>query len=153
MLLGALLLYSGLYKALSPADATFALVSLDLPYWLARWAIILVTAIELYLGLLLVGKIDLRYGLAAATLLMFAFTAFLWYLSTLANPPACGCLGLTWAFASGKRGAVLGIARNCVILWLLKTSYDYYFGDGRGRPAMPKPRQDIERQTAPPDHA
>ena len=56
MLLGALLLYSGLYKALSPADATFALVSLDLPYWLARWAISLVTAIELYLELTLVEE-------------------------------------------------------------------------------------------------
>jgi hypothetical protein len=107
-------------------------MSLDLPHWLAHWTIMAVTAVELYLGVLLVGKIDLKYGLAAAMALMFAFTVFLWYLSTLADPPGCGCLGLTGAFTEGKKGAVLGVARNCLILWFLKMSYDYYSGAGRG---------------------
>jgi hypothetical protein len=135
ILLGVLLLYSGAYKALLPGEATYALVSLGLRGWLAQGTIILVTAVELYLGVILLGKIDLKDGLSAATLLMFVFTAFLWYLSTLANPPACGCLGMKWAFDSGKQGAILGIARNCIILWLLKISHDYYFGSGPERSA------------------
>jgi hypothetical protein len=128
-LLGLLLLYSGAYKMLRPGEATLAIASLDFPYWVAHWTVIVVTGVEIYLGVILLGRIDLRYGLAATTGLIFVFTAFLWYLSTLANPPACGCLGLTGAFESGKKGAVLGIARNCVILWLLKLSRDYYFGN------------------------
>lgn len=130
--LGVLLLYSGAYKLLSPGEATLALKSLDLPLVLARWTIGLVTILELYFGVLLVAKIELRFALAAATALIFVFTGFLWYLSTLANPPACGCMGLTGAFTEGKKGAVLGIARNCVILWLLKIAYDHYFRQRRG---------------------
>jgi hypothetical protein len=34
---------------------------------------------------------------------------FLWYLSTLANPPSCGCLGLTGMFDSSRHDAVFGI--------------------------------------------
>jgi hypothetical protein len=114
LLLGALFLYSGAYKLLSPGEATFALISLDLPHWLARWTIILATAVELYLGVILLARIDLKWGLAATSALMLAFTAFLWYLSTLAHPPTCGCMGLTWAFTSGKKGAVLGVARTAL---------------------------------------
>lgn len=139
LLLGLLFLYSGVYKLVSPGEATYALVSLDLPGWVARWAIIVVTALEFYLGIVLVRKIDVRYGLVAAMVLMLAFTAFLWYLSSLAHPPKCGCLGLTWAFGTGKKGAVIGIARNCIILWLLKISYDYYFGTTEAPPSTARP--------------
>lgn len=123
---------------LHPGQATFAIASLDFPHWVAHWTIIVVTAVELYLGVVLLGRIDLKYGLAATAALILAFTGFLWYLSTLASPPACGCLGLTAAFESGKKGAVIGIARNCVILWLLKISHDYYFGDRR-KPSVAGP--------------
>lgn len=132
VVLGVLLLYSGVYKLLSPGEATLALKSLDLSIGLARWTIGLVTILELYFGVLLVAKIDLKFALVAVMALMFLFTMFLWYLSTLAHPPACGCMGLTWAFTTGKKGAVLGIARNCIILWLLKIAYDYYFRQRRG---------------------
>jgi hypothetical protein len=47
-------------------------------------------------------------------------------LSMLANPPSCGCMGLTQLFKSNKHNAVFGLLRNCVILWLLKGAYDYY---------------------------
>ena len=133
--IGALLLYSGVYKLVSPGEATLALKAMDLPIGLARWTIVAVTALELYLGVLLVGRSDLKFSLAAATVLMFAFTVFLWFLSTLAHPPSCGCLGLTGVFTAGKRGALLGIARNCVLLWLLKLAYDYYSPRWRANPA------------------
>lgn len=129
--IGALLLYSGIYKVVSPGEATLALKALDLPIWLAHSTIVVVTAVELYLGALLLGRIDLKFSLPAVTALMFAFTVFLWFLSTLAHPPSCGCLGLTGVFTAGKRGAVLGIARNCVILWLLRLGYDWYSADWR----------------------
>ncbi|MCI0534145.1 MAG: hypothetical protein L0Z50_02840 [Verrucomicrobiales bacterium] len=131
--LGLLFLYSGAYKVVYPGEATYALVALDLPKWLANSTIIAVTALEVYLGLILLLKKDLRFALSATTALMFAFTGFLWYLSTLASPPACGCLGLTGMFNSTKHDALFGIFRNCVILWALKLSYDYYFK----KPATP----------------
>ena len=93
---------------------------------LAIATIIAVTIVELYLGIILFFKLDLKYGLSAATGLIFAFTVFLWYLSTLAHPPACGCMGLTGLFKSNRADALFGVGRNVVILWLLKFAYDYY---------------------------
>lgn len=125
-LVGLLFIYSGIYKLVHPGQATLALVALDFkPGW-ANAAITTVTMVELYLGILLLFKVDLRYGLWLATGLMFAFTVFLWYLSLLAHPPACGCMGLTGLFLSNRHNALFGIFRNCVILWLLKFGYDYY---------------------------
>ena len=58
--------------------------------------------------------------------LMLAFSVFLWHLSTMAHPPACGCMGLTGMFTSTKKAALFGLARNCLILWGLKLSYAHY---------------------------
>ena len=153
--IGALLPYSGMYKLVSPGEATLALKAMDLPIGLARWTIVVVTALELYLGVLLVGRSDLKFSLAAATVLMFAFTVFLWFLSTLAHPPSCGCLGLTGVFTAGKRGALLGIARNCVILWLLKLAYDHYsprwrVGAAGAEASMGGARSEAETRSAAP---
>lgn len=133
-LIGVLFIYSGIYKLVSPGEATMALVSLELPEWLAIVTIAAATAVELYLGIILLFKVDLKYGLWMATGLIFAFTVFLWYLSTLANPPSCGCLGLTGLFKSNRADALFGVGRNVVILWLLKFAYDYYCK----APAAPK---------------
>ena len=125
-LVGLLFIYAGLYKLIYPGQATMALVALDFkPGW-ANAAIIVVTMGELYLGVLLLLKVDLRCGLWLATGLLFAFTVFLWYLSLLAHPPSCGCMGLTGLFLSNRHHALFGIFRNVVILWLLKFGYDYY---------------------------
>lgn len=59
--------------------------------------------------------------------IMFVFTASLWYLSTLADPPKCGCLGLTGMFNSSKHEAFFGVFRNCAILWALRSSFDHHF--------------------------
>jgi hypothetical protein len=126
-LLGLLFLYSGSHKFYRPGETTYALLALDLPFWLANAAIVMVTATELYLGAILLLKKDLKISLISSTLLMFAFTTFLWYLSTLANPPSCGCLGLTGMFDSSRHDAVFGIFRNFLILFGLKLSYDFYF--------------------------
>lgn len=126
-LLGILFLYSGSFKLLFPGEAVFALEALELGHNLANVAVVAVTVLELYLGVILLFKIDLKYGLSAAMGLMFAFTVFLWYLSTLANPPKCGCLGLTGLFNSNKEAALFGLFRNVLILWALKLSYDYHF--------------------------
>src|SRR5947208_13757621 len=93
-LIGILLLYAGIYKLVHPGEATYALRALSLSHNLATGIVIASTAFELYLGLVLLLKKDLRFALVATTMLFFMFTAFLWYLATLANPPSCGCLGL-----------------------------------------------------------
>src|SRR6266705_2660968 len=123
---GLLFVYSGLYKLLYPAQATGALLSLDVNSGLATVTIIAVTIVELYLGTILLLRIDLKYGLAVSMGVMFLFSVFLWYLTTIAHPPSCGCMGLTAVFKSNKHNALLGLFRNCVILWLLKLAYDYY---------------------------
>lgn len=127
LLLGGLFLFSGGYKLFFPGEATYALKSLEFSQWLANATIITVTAIELYLGWALVLRQDLKRTLTAAIVLMLGFTVFLWYLSTLAHPPSCGCMGLTGIFRSTKQAAIFGLFRNCAILWGLKLSYDFYF--------------------------
>jgi hypothetical protein len=124
--LGILFLYSGAYKILHPGEATYALMSLDLHRWLAIGAIIFITVLELYLGVVLLVRANRKYSLTVATALLLGFTTFLWYLTTMAHPPACGCLGLTGMFTSTKKAAIFGILRNCLLLWGLRYSYDYY---------------------------
>ena len=126
-LIGFVFLFAGGYKLLMPGQATMALESLNVPYGLANAIVIGLTLLELYLGLLLILQIDLKYALVFSTGLMFAFTGYLWYLSTLAHPPSCGCLGLTGIFKSRKQEALFGLFRNCLLLWALKLSYDFHF--------------------------
>lgn len=128
-LIGILFVYSGILKLLHPAEAQYAIESLEVGHSLARGIITAVTIVELYLGVILIFKIDLRYAMIVATALVFAFAVFLFYLSTLAHPPKCGCLGLTRFFESNKAEALLGLFRNCVILWSLKLSYAHLFGE------------------------
>ena len=126
-LIGALLICAGIYKLALPGEATYALEALSLKYDLANPLVLIVTVIELYLGALLLLRIDLRFALGASTLLFFVFTCFLWYLATLAHPPSCGCLGFSSVFRSNKSNAVFGIMRNCLLLWLLKAHHDSFF--------------------------
>ncbi len=126
-LVGILLLYAGIYKILFPSEATYALEALSMSYGLAAMIIATVTILELYLGVCLICKICFRFTLIAASSLFFGFTLFLWYLSTLADPPGCGCLGLETVFESTRANAVFGILRNCVILWVLKAVYQDHF--------------------------
>jgi len=123
---GLLLLWAGLGKLIHPGQATAALESLEMPYLLASIVMVGVVSAELYLGVLLVFRKDLRYALGATMSMMFVFAVFLWYLTTLADPPSCGCLGLTGMFESSKREAYFGVVRNCVLFLILKVSYDYY---------------------------
>jgi uncharacterized membrane protein YphA (DoxX/SURF4 family) len=127
-LLGAVFLYSGFYKLFYPGEATLALQTLGLPSWLATFTVTLVLMLELYLGVLLVSGISLRYAIAFATVILTGFTGYLFYLSTLAHPPSCGCLGLSGIFSSARQAALFGLIRNCFLLWGLKFAYDLRFG-------------------------
>jgi len=126
-LVGLMFLWAGFYKLLYPGQATMSLETLNVPYAVAKALITATIIAELYLGVILVWKLDLRFGLSMAMVLMFLFTGYLWYLSTLADPPKCGCLGLTGMFNSSKHEALFGVFRNCVILWALKLSFDHHF--------------------------
>ena len=136
-LVGFILLWAGAYKLVNPGQATMALESLEMPYGLAKTIVSSSIIVELYLGVLLSLRIDLKYALTASIGLLFLFTLYLWYLSTLANPPACGCLGLTGIFNSSKHEALFGLFRNCVILWALKFSYDHHFKSSNVEEAKP----------------
>ena len=127
ILLGAVFLYAGIAKLLYPGVATTALESLEVPYPWAKALVAATTILELYLGTILLLRLDLKFGMALATGVMLLFTAYLWYLSTMANPPSCGCLGATGVFKSNKHEALFGVLRNCLILWALKWSYDRHF--------------------------
>lgn len=126
-LFGLMFVWAGIYKLLYPGAATMALEVIGVPNGWARGLVGSVTAAELYLGaILLVGR-NRRYALNLATGVMLAFTLYLFYLTTLAHPPSCGCLGLTGIFENSRFEALLGLIRNCIILWGLKWTSDYYF--------------------------
>jgi hypothetical protein len=124
LIAGLLFLYTAGAKLLHPGRAVAALEALGLSVGLADSMVAAVIVIELYLGVLLALRIDLKYALTLSIGVIFVFTGFLWYLAMLADPPACGCLGLTGVFDSSKHEAVFGVVRNCAILWALKLSYD-----------------------------
>jgi hypothetical protein len=125
--IGVLLFYSGVYKAIYPGEAVMALDSLDVNHRLAVATVSGVTGLEIYLGIILLFKADLSYGLTATSVLLLAFTVFLAYLSTLAHPPSCGCMGLKATFNSNRANALFGLLRNCVLLWLVQGAREYYF--------------------------
>jgi hypothetical protein len=130
-LVGCLFLYAAIYKLLYPGQATMGLVSLDIPYKAAALIVTATIVSELYLGVILTFHIDLQYAMTVAMGVMLLFIAYMCYLSTLASPPSCGCLGMTGIFKSNKEAALFGMFRNCVILWGLKLAYDYYSAEER----------------------
>jgi hypothetical protein len=132
-LAGCLFVYAGLYKLIYPGEATMALESLDAA---RRWAnpiVIAVTILELYLGAILILKIPLeKCTLGSVWASCSCSRTYMWYLSTLASPPSCGCLGLTAIFNSNRHAALFGLLQNCLILWALKFSYDHHFKSAPG---------------------
>jgi hypothetical protein len=124
---GLIFLWAGTYKMQFPAEAVIGLEALEFPRWVAESLVYFVIVMEIYLGLLLLLKIDWQLAMRLAFGLMFIFTTYLFYLSTLANPPFCGCLGLTGVFNSGKHQALFDLARNVLILWALAVSYRHHF--------------------------
>ena len=124
---GLVFLCAAINKLIYPAQAITALEALGVQQAWADLMVFGTIALELYLGLILLLHLDLKWGLGASMTLMFVFVLFMWYLSMQAKPPSCGCLGLTHLFNSAKHEALFGLLRNCVILWLLKLAYDHYF--------------------------
>jgi hypothetical protein len=120
--LGLLFLFAAAQRLLHPGPATMALESIDVPTGWARALVTMAIITEIYLGTLLVLRRDLRYALAASSALLLAFTGYLWFLTTLANPPSCGCLGLTGIFSNSRAEALLGLSRNVLLLWLIHWS-------------------------------
>jgi hypothetical protein len=103
------------------------LEALGMTRWVAEMLVYLVTVLELYVGTILVLKIDLQFALRVAFGIIFIFAIYLFYLSTLANPPSCGCLGLSAIFKSTRHQALIGLTRNVAILWAVVLASQYYF--------------------------
>lgn len=133
-IIGLVFLYAGVSKLFWPGTATLALETIGFSKGLAAASVIVALIAELYLGALLLAGIDWRFALGACIVLMLLFTGYMFYLSTLAHPPSCGCLGLTGIFNSSKHEAVFGLVRNCTILWMLKVAYDAPPGRGFQKP-------------------
>src|SRR5581483_4386082 len=90
VVVGAIFIYSGAYKVLFPCEAIYALKAFGVREVFASLSVAALTSLELYLGWILLRRSDFRRALIAATVLLACFTAFLWYLSTMAHPPSCG---------------------------------------------------------------
>ena len=127
ILIGTILLYSAAYKLVYPSGAILALMALEVGHGLARLITETITTLELYIGVILVLKINLKFALQSATALILVFCFFLSFLATMAHPPSCGCMGLTAVFSSNRHNALFGLVRNCVLLWMLRCSMDHYF--------------------------
>jgi hypothetical protein len=119
IVVGLLLLYAGLYKAIKPAEAVLAVRSLEISLRLAEVSVSAVTVAEIYIGTLLVFGISYRWAIGTSLCCFLGFTLFLWYLATLANPPTCGCPDLLGLFTSNRQKAVFGLIRNIIIMGLL----------------------------------
>src|SRR5947208_361822 len=91
-LVGLLFVYAAVSKLVYPAQAIATLGALGVPYTWANAVVFGIISIEVYLGLILLLHLDLKWGLSAAMGLMFFFVVFMWYLSTRTKPPSCGCL-------------------------------------------------------------
>jgi hypothetical protein len=128
--------YAGSYKLVHPGEATLALLTLGITQSLAVAGVMCVTAAELYLATILLTRSNLKFGLQVSTTLMLVFSLFLAYLSFIASPPSCGCMGLSTAFHSNKHNAIFALARNSLILWLLKAAYDFHFPPAEEKHAL-----------------
>ena len=126
-IIGLLFLIAAVSKLTHPATSENALIAIGLsPLWAVN-VIFVVTVLEVYLSFLLLFEKDLRFSLVASMSLMTVFVIFTFYLSTMANPPSCGCLGLARIFESSRYEAFGSLVRNCLILWLLKICLDRRF--------------------------
>jgi hypothetical protein len=125
-IVGGLLLYAGILKIVFPSQSVYALKALAVPTDLAKALVLTVTALELFLGSLLLSRCNLNFVLRSTLALFCGFTVFLWYLSTWAHGPSCGCLGLSDVFYSERANAVLGIVRNCAVMLMLAEGLRVY---------------------------
>jgi hypothetical protein len=128
---------SAIGKLVHPGPAAAALVTVHFNPGFADVVIAVTTTIELYLGVILLSRLDPRFSLIAATSLISVFTIYLFYLTTLAQPPSCGCLGLTGLFKNSRNEAVVGLLRNCAILWTLRWSYACAFPSSDSKTILP----------------
>ena len=125
-IVGFIFLYAGIYKLITPVQAIAALTSIGFSTSISLALVCLITVIELHLGITLTTRLDLRFSLIAAITVLFTFSLFLFVLSTMANPPSCGCMGLGEIFRSSRHNAMFGLLRNCALMWLLSAGYSYY---------------------------
>jgi len=122
-LTAALFIWAGVSKALFPAQAVLALESLDLPRWTAETLVTIAAAVEIYLAAMLCLKQHRQVAIIGSMVCLLVFTGYLFYLSRMANPPSCGCLGLTGIFKSNKQAAIIGLLRNGVLIATLNACY------------------------------
>ncbi|MEQ2008644.1 MAG: MauE/DoxX family redox-associated membrane protein [Limisphaerales bacterium] len=120
------------HHVVNPAQAEVALGAVGVSPAAARVLVFTLGPVELHLGLLLlVGKWR-RVGMKLSGLTLFVFSAFLWKLSALPEPPACGCLGLGPVLRDSRHELLLGLLRNVVLLFAL--SYALHRTGSHGRP-------------------
>lgn len=118
-LTAVLFLWAGLAKAVHPAEAYVGLVTIGINRFLAEGLILVVATTELALGVMLLKPHVSKPVRACTSGLLGVFCLYLYYLRTLADPPGCSCPGLHGIFDSARAQALLGLARNVVLLGML----------------------------------
>jgi hypothetical protein len=119
LFLGILFLIAGSLKMLNPSEAELGLAAIGFSRFFSFVTVFAVTVTEMAIGVCLLMGINVRGILKTAGSLILLFTCYLWYLSTLANPPACGCLGLSGIFDTNRQQAFFGMVRNMMILFVI----------------------------------
>lgn len=125
--MGVMFLWAGLYKVVFLGQAIASLEALEVPRLLADRLVLLATSAEIYLGFLLFFKIAPRFAMRLAISVLFLFSTYVFYLSTLADPPSCGCLGLTGIFKNSRHQSFFDLTRNVLLLWAMTLSYSAMF--------------------------
>lgn len=95
VLLGGVLLWAGVAKAMHPDDLTPAISALG-PVFAERAVGLacVLAAIEILIGLGVLGLKQRAIWGTGAALLLGAYTLYLGWLLTLPDAPRCGCLGI-----------------------------------------------------------
>lgn len=95
LLLGGVLMWAGVVKAVRPDDFAPAISALG-PVFAERalGLACVVAGIEIVIGLGVLALRQRRVWAAGAMLLLVAYTLYLGWLITLPDAPRCGCLGI-----------------------------------------------------------
>jgi len=128
VLVGAVLLLSGLSKAHYPAETESSLRA-AFPGMNARPFVAGLIVSEILLGAALVARLNVRLSLAVSTVLFAGFSAYLLWLRYREIDLGCGC-GLSWLVRSlGWSDKALALPRAiglfglCLLAWSLTVWY------------------------------
>ena len=120
--LGVVLISSAMSKAIDRSEIMNSLTAINVAWQVAALITSVVVVSEVYLGLMLLRTPVKQYIIRCAIGMFLVYVGYLLYISTLANPPKCGCSSLMFTFKSNRDAALYGALRNMLYIYLM-----YYY--------------------------